>query len=309
MNMKQIIKDKKILIIWLWHQGRRVVEFLIGEWLKDNIIWVCKTDDTKSSVEKLYGIEAHLDYKKTIQTFQKNIACVFLGVKPEYVQEEIYLHILTHYPDIKVLIEKAFIQNKSILRLLRDGKYTHWIVIHELWVQPFFKKLQQIDTWRIKNIIIHTEVNNTIFSNIVSRRVFLLSYVFDYIRFLRWENMELLKITKKRDWEYDILFRLDWVNIRIIFVRNIKITATNTSVRYELRNGEIFLYNNNSPRSFLNGEYLDNFSNGYRDYFRVFLKEKIRKLMRGEIHFSDDIDDVMRFRKMNTLSRKITFEP
>ena len=92
-SIKKYVLEKKILIIWLWQQWKKLINFLISEWCKNNIIWVCKTTETKIYTENEYNITVITDYKKALKIYNKNISFIFIWVNPIKIQEEIYKYI------------------------------------------------------------------------------------------------------------------------------------------------------------------------------------------------------------------------
>lgn len=92
---------KNILIIWLWWQGKKFLNFFAMN-KTYNIYWCCKTDLTKLKIQNEYDIDVYLDYKNVLNS--KKIDLVISTVFPTEEQYNIVIDILESY-NVKVLVD------------------------------------------------------------------------------------------------------------------------------------------------------------------------------------------------------------
>ncbi len=313
--IKNLVKSKKIIIIWLWRQWLKLIDFLIWEWVKDNIIWVCKTQKTKKEIEKQYSINVDNNYIQTIKSNLNNIAFIFIGVNPLKNQEEIYINILKDFSNNKILIEKSFIEDKKTINLLKHKNYPHAIVKNENLYLNFFKEIIKkniITKNNLKKLVIKIELNNNIYEKIINKKVYLLSYIWDYLYFLKPEIINYNSISWNYKAWYKIFLDINWKIPVIIIMKKLKQQSlTNNTILYKLENNKSCLFNNTSNKSKILNYYIDNYDQSIeKKYSSVFfLKWKIIDLLQNKVKIKKEIAWLKYFRKLNNdLNKKLIFK-
>ncbi len=172
---------RKVLIIWLWWQGKKYINyFLKNSYL---VSWICKTKETKQKIEREYSIEVSLDYKEVLYD---NFDIIVLSLPPK-IQWEIALYILKNWFKNKLLIEIPVTWNFNELEKI--NKYKNVFFFLEEYYTLMAQFLRKIDTKEIKRIHINIISNKQDYINLEARKV---SYIHINNNFL-WININLNK--------------------------------------------------------------------------------------------------------------------
>lgn len=115
---------KKIIIVWLWYQGKIFIKFFLKKGYE--VIWVCKTEQTKKKIESEYNIEVFLDYKIAIK---KNLD-VFLIVLCAYPIDfyEDFLNFVCLY-NIKILTDLPISFNLNFLDKIVSNDNIYFLLL------------------------------------------------------------------------------------------------------------------------------------------------------------------------------------
>jgi len=292
------LKNKKIIIIWLWKQGTKLVTFFCNLWLKNNIIWICKTKKTKSFCEKIFSINVFLDLDFIVNNYKNEIWFIFIWVKPENIQDEIYFNLINRFSKVPVLIEKAFISQSKINNL--NFFHPTWIIVEEYSYLDFFKNVNIIKN-NIKKIDILSDLNYITYNEIVLKKLSLMSYIYWYLFFLEVENIKLLKTIKIYNW-YKLIFLIkNKIIINFIFRITEKKYNYNTIIYYEDNTKSVF----NANLDYFIFRWQKIRSNIVGWYFDIFLKNKIYDLLHDLINLEGDIKKINRFNKFNLFDNNI----
>lgn len=299
--MKDIIWDKKIIIVWLWQQWMKLINFLTQEKLIANIVWVCKSSQTQDKISTQYNIPVSRDYISTIQENLGNIAFIFIWVKPENKQEKIYLDIYNSFPQEAILIEKSYIWAKYLEKLYKDNP-NHAIIQNELWHLDFFKNLPQ----DIKGIKIFAQPNKKIFEDIITNKVFLLSYCFDYIGMLSFEKApEVISSQKINDSKYMIQIIANTIKIEI-YLESKNLNIANDSVIYTHTSGQKSIFNRYSPHVIIADKKVANLDQS-NSIFKLCVREKIIQLSSKNNNLRMQIVALQNFRILNQINKHIHY--
>jgi len=311
-SLKNLINNKVIIIVWLWNQWKKLISFLKNEWYTKNIIWVCKSIKTKDEIIKEFNVKVWINYKEIIDSNKNNISFVFIWVNPDETQEEIYKYIYYNYKSVKVLIEKSFIKDKKLINKIKTENINHSIVKNEYLYLDFFKQLEN-NIYIINNILNITmkmETNGKIYNNIINNKVFLFSYIGDYLHFLKPKNIDLIMMEWNIEKWFKILLKINNSIPIIINLTKINIdNFTNNTIIYNLQNWENCIFNNIAKKSKILDKYIENSYKWYCYYFFIFLNWKIIDLLSWKINMKDEIESIENFRKINIqLEKQLSFK-
>lgn len=301
--MKNLIRDKKIIIIWLWKQWIKIINFLKKEHCDNNIIWVCRTLWTSKIIKQTHTIPVYTDYKKVIKRYNSNISCIFLCVKPKEIQEQIYLDIHWILPECKIIIEKSFISEKGLDIINNTIPYT-LIIQNEIWSSNFYKEFIPGKSKYIESIKLYIIPSYNIFNDIIDGKVFLFSYLFDYLWFLPMDNLKLLKSEKLPEKNIiKISMLLREIHIDIIMV-NKNIDICKDICIYNLKGNWRAIFQRGADYSYIENVPIKN-NNILDGCYETFLKDKVPLLFSNNMSSKDQIESIKKFRKLNTLHKHI----
>lgn len=301
--MRDFIKDKlhnkKIIVIWLWKQWKKIVNFFISLWLVDNIIWICKTIETKEYCEKKFNIYISLDLDLVINKYGSDVWFIFIWVMPDDVQDEIYIKTNNIFTNVPILIEKSFISESSLNKI--NMNHFTWIIVEEYSYLPFFIKIKEIRD-NIKEINIIVNLNEATYSEILKKELSFMSYIYWYIYILDISNIKVIKISKL-DWKAKVLLLINWhIIINIILKRTDNVYNFNSIIYKDINNNK-FIFNANSKYFLFNwNKFLNNSLNWY---FDVFLENKIGKLLNKDIILKSELIKINKFNSINLFDKNI----
>ncbi len=203
---------KKVLIIWLWCQWEKYINYF----KKNNyeIFWVCKTKETKVKIEKKYNIEVNLDYKKNNYN---NFYIIIVSLPPS-IQWKISLEILDSWYKNKLIIEIPITWDKQELKKIK--KYNNAFFFLEEYYTLMAQFLRKIDENKIKRININIISSKKDYIDLEARKVSLLHVNNNFL----WSNIHLkqdyynFEFHKSEDIFYEIY--IDYNNVEIIYVFN-----------------------------------------------------------------------------------------
>jgi len=218
--MIDLIKNmKKVLIIWLWKQWKRHINYF-----KNNnceVFWVCKTNKTKNNIMDKFFIEVVLDIKLFLVKYSFDIVIFAL---PEEIQWDIILKYINDLEYVnKIVVEMPISNNNKKIELIKQYKNIYFFI--EEYYSLFWKFCRKIDTkyidWINIELFIHIDDKDSIKNNIIHiKNNFIWTNLLDKIRI---NNIFL----KNSDFEND---QLDYWKKRLCY--NIKFKYNNMNIIY-----------------------------------------------------------------------------
>ncbi len=116
---------KKVCVFWLWYQWKQYIKYFLKN--KIDVVWVCKTVQTKNSIEIEFWINVYIGYKEILDN---SIDLLILSAYPIDIYEEILeysrnydYNILSDLPitfDSDLL--SKYLKNNKLFLLLMETK-------------------------------------------------------------------------------------------------------------------------------------------------------------------------------------------
>ncbi len=265
--------DKKVVIFWLWWQWKQFLSYFIKK--KYSVIWICKSEKTKESIENIYKIKVFTDYKKVLSN---DIFLLVLCAYPVDIYDEVISYSRKY--NYKILSDLPISFNKDKIQSYWNIQRLFFFIME---TKLFFFKYLKKNLHKVKkvNCIIYINKNNLSKQKFKKESIMVDTHY--CLNNLLWINLDLLEIKYKlkldtiKDVEYiiEVLF-FDWFKWIYKYEdgRWIMLIKNKKGLTQEVFNNRIFFDNvmNEYIRDIFNWnnyykkEYINNF---------IFLIEKL----------------------------------
>ncbi len=200
---------KKVLIIWLWNQWKKYLEYFIVN--KYEIYWVCRTEKTKKYIENKYSIKVDLDIDNILNSHFFNIIIIALPIDIQwYIAISIAKRISE---DTKIIIETPVSWNNNDINLLK--KYCNIFFFLEEYYSLLWRFLRKVDISKISQIEVNIYISKEEFNNEKSKNINIIHINNNFL----WVLIDKKVIKYKFNFHelsnifYEIKISYNWLNI------------------------------------------------------------------------------------------------
>lgn len=202
---------KKALIIWLWWQWKKYLEFF----LKHNyqVAWVCKSATTQEDISIQYKIPVFLDYN---QLKINNFDVIIVAIPPEN-QWKVSLDILKKGFEWQLIIEIPVSWDNSEIQELKNYKNVYFFL--EEYYTLLAKFLRKVWSWDIEDILIDVYTHKEDFEDLQAKEV---TFIHIKNNFLwTWISETKLHYSfhfhEREDIFYEVSFSYKWTKVKYKF--------------------------------------------------------------------------------------------
>lgn len=202
---------KKVLIIWLWNQWKKYLNYFFKNGYIVN--WICKTIITKQKFETKYKIKV---FQENDNMNYSNYDIIITALPPE-IQWKKALEILKNWYENQIIIEIPVTWDEKELEELK--KYNNVKIFLEEYYTLLAKFLRKIDIKKIKKIDIDVYTNKIDYENEKAKKVTLLHIESNFL----WLNINKNIISyefhfhEREDIFYEISFIYENKKVKYIF--------------------------------------------------------------------------------------------